>query len=102
MNLVNKKKIISACCSTVVALSLCINPANAFIVKDIKVNGLQRVSVGTVLNYLPVQVGEDLEPSSTADIIRALYGTGFFQSVSLERNGNTLIVNVVERGVHIG
>jgi len=97
MNLVNKKKIISACCSTVVAFSLCISPANAFIVKDIKVNGLQRVSVGTVLNYLPVQIGEDLEPGSTADIIRALYDTGFFQSVSLERNGNTLVVNVVER-----
>ena len=68
-----------------------------FIVRDIKVTGLQRVSVGTVLNYLPVQVGEEIGPSSTPQIIRALYDTGFFQSVVLERKGSTLIVEVVER-----
>jgi outer membrane protein insertion porin family len=68
-----------------------------FVVKNIKVTGLQRVSVGTVLNYLPVQVGEEIGPGSTGEIIRALYDTGFFQSVSLERQGNTLIVNVTER-----
>ncbi len=44
-----------------------------------------------------MQVGEEIDPSSTAEIIRTLYDTGFFQSVSLERQGNTLIVNVVER-----
>ena len=68
-----------------------------FIVRDIKVVGLQRVSVGTVLNYLPVQVGEEIGPKSTPQIIRALYETGFFQSVVLERQGDTLIVEVVER-----
>nr|WP_232003990.1 outer membrane protein assembly factor BamA [Legionella jordanis] len=77
--------------------SIQLHAAEGFIVRDIKVTGLQRVSTGTVLNYLPVQVGEELEPSSTAQIIKALYDTGFFQSVSLERQGNTLIVNVVER-----
>lgn len=44
-----------------------------------------------------MQVGEEVGPESTAEIIRALYDTGFFQAVSLERQGNTLIVNVVER-----
>lgn len=68
-----------------------------FTVRDIKVTGLQRIKTGTVLNYLPVQVGEEVGPSSTPGIIRALYDTGFFQSVVLERQGNTLIVNVVER-----
>ncbi len=71
--------------------------ANDFIVRDIKVTGLQRVSLGTVLNYLPLQVGEEVNSSSTAPIIRALYDTGFFQSVVLERQGNTLIIQVVER-----
>lgn len=70
---------------------------NEFIVRDIKVVGLQRVSTGTVLNYLPIQVGEAVDAASTAQIIRSLYETGFFQSVSLERQGNTLIVQVVER-----
>ncbi len=83
----------------VIILSIIIFNVNvyAFVVSDIKVHGLQRVSVGTVLNYLPVQVGEDLEPTATAEIIRALYDTGFFQSVSLEKQGNVLIVNVTER-----
>lgn len=71
--------------------------ADDFIVRDIKVVGLQRVSVGTVLNYLPVQVGEEIGSESTSQIIRALYETGFFQSVVLERQGNTLVVQVIER-----
>ena len=71
--------------------------AEGFIVKDIKVVGLQRVSTGTVLNYLPIQVGEEVGPTSTPQIIRSLYETGFFQSVVLEREGGTLIVRVVER-----
>ena len=68
-----------------------------FVVRDINVTGLQRVTKGTVLNYIPVQVGEEISPSSTGQIIKTLYDTGFFQSVSLERKGSTLIVNVIER-----
>lgn len=71
--------------------------SEAFIVKDIQVRGAKHVSVGTVLNYLPVQVGEDLDERNTGEVIRALYDTGFFQNVSLEREGNTLIVQVIER-----
>lgn len=97
MKIVSKKIVLGFCCSALLGWSVHVSAANGFIVKDIKVTGLQRVSVGTVLNYLPVQVGEEIESSSTGDIIRALYETGFFQSVSLERQGNTLIVNVIER-----
>jgi len=71
--------------------------SDSFIVKDIRVDGLQRISTGTVLNYLPVQAGEEIGSESTPEIIRALYNTGFFQSVILKRQGNTLIVQVVER-----
>jgi outer membrane protein insertion porin family len=70
---------------------------SSFVVKDIKVVGLKRVAVGTVLNYLPVEVGEEVSAESTADIIKALYDTGFFQSVTLEKENNTLIISVVER-----
>ena len=89
--------VLSVCCATALALSAQASADNGFIVRDIKIAGLQRVSVGTVLNYLPVQVGEEVGPSSTPQIIRALYETGFFQSVVLERQGNTLVVQVVER-----
>ncbi|WED43440.1 outer membrane protein assembly factor BamA [Legionella cardiaca] len=97
MKKVSKKIILGVCCSSMLAWSAHVSAAEGFIVRDIKITGLQRVSTGTVLNYLPVQVGEEVSPGSTAQIIRALYDTGFFQLVSLERQGNTLIVNVVER-----
>lgn len=97
MKKVTKKRILGACCSTMLAWSIQAHAAAEFIVRDIKVVGLQRVTVGTVLNYLPLQIGEEVGPATTGEIIRALYDTGFFQSVSLERQGNTLIVNVIER-----
>lgn len=97
MKKVSNKLILGVCCSTLLAWSSQSFSSDTFIVKGIRVNGLQRVSTGTVLNYMPVQVGEEISSSSTAQIIRALYETGFFQSVSLERQGNVLVVNVIER-----
>ena len=68
-----------------------------FVVKDIQVKGLQRISLGTVYNYLPVNVGEKFSLDNVSPAIKALFKTGFFKDVSLERDGSTLIVNVVER-----
>ncbi|MFN7098080.1 MAG: outer membrane protein assembly factor BamA, partial [Gammaproteobacteria bacterium] len=71
--------------------------ADTFVIQQIQINGLQRVSQGTVLNYLPVHVGDTLNTDDTSKIISALYQTGFFTSISLSRQGSTLIVNVQER-----
>lgn len=71
--------------------------AEAFVVKKIEVHGLQRISTDTVYNYLPIQSGEILRPEKTGGIISALYKTGFFERITLSREGNTLIINVVER-----
>jgi outer membrane protein insertion porin family len=68
-----------------------------FTVGDIKVEGLQRVSEGTVYNYLPVNIGDHLTAARVREAIRALYATGFFRDVQLRRDGNTLIVVVLER-----
>src|SRR5579862_8634338 len=68
-----------------------------FTVGDIKVEGLQRVSEGTVYNYLPVNIGDHLTPSRVREAIKALYATGFFRDVQLRRDGNTLVVVVLER-----
>jgi outer membrane protein insertion porin family len=68
-----------------------------FVIDDIRLEGLQRISAGTVFNYLPVQVGDTLDSSRIAEAIRALYQTGFFSDVSLGREGATLVVSVVER-----
>ena len=68
-----------------------------FKVTDIRVEGLRRISPGTVFNYLPVRVGDELDESKAAQAIRSLYATGFFQDVKLQREGDVLVVSVVER-----
>lgn len=68
-----------------------------FVVKDIRVVGLQRIAAGTVFNYLPVKVGDTIADKQVQDAIRALYKTGFFRDVRLARQGNVLVVTVVER-----
>src|SRR6185312_10281398 len=73
------------------------SPSAVFTVGDIKVEGLQRISEGTVFNYLPVNIGDHLMPQRVREAIRALYQTGFFRDVELRREGNTLVVVVLER-----
>lgn len=68
-----------------------------FVVEDIEVEGLQRITLGTAFNYLPIKVGETLDAEKTTAAIRALYKTGFFEDVSFSRVKDTLVVYVVER-----
>lgn len=65
--------------------------------RDIRLEGLQRISAGTVFTYLPVKVGERLDDQRSAEAIRALFKTGFFQDVRLERQGDVLVVILKER-----
>jgi outer membrane protein insertion porin family len=78
-------------------LSAAVASAETFQVADIRVEGLQRIAAGTVFNYLPVQVGETVGDGITAQIIRTLYGTGFFDDVAVERDGDVLVIAVRER-----
>src|SRR5262245_63115844 len=95
-------------CPVLVAVGLAISASLAraqitdsaaadFTVGDIKVEGLQRVSEGTVYNYLPVNIGDHLTPARLREAIRALYATGFFRHVHLRRDGATLVVAVLAR-----
>jgi outer membrane protein insertion porin family len=68
-----------------------------FIVKDIRVEGIQRTEAGTVFSYLPVKVGDVLDEEKAADAIKALYATGFFKDVKLKSGNGVLIVQVEER-----
>jgi outer membrane protein insertion porin family len=68
-----------------------------FTVKDIRIEGLQRIAAGTVLSYLPVEPGQTLDDATAEKSIRALFKTGFFSDVELERQGDILIVKVTER-----
>ncbi|MBP8898809.1 MAG: outer membrane protein assembly factor BamA, partial [Sulfuritalea sp.] len=68
-----------------------------FVVKDIRVEGIQRTEAGTVFNYLPVRVGETFSEQQAADAIRALFATGFFSDVRIETEGDVIVVAVDER-----
>ena len=68
-----------------------------FTVGDIKIEGLQRISEGTVYNYLPVNIGDKLNAQRLREALRALYATGFFRDVALSRDGSTLLITVLER-----
>jgi len=69
----------------------------AFTVGNIRVEGLQRISEGTVYNYLPVNIGDRMDQRRLQEAIRALFGTGFFSDIELRRDGGTLVVVVRER-----
>lgn len=84
--------ILLACCCVLPVMG-----AGEFKVSDIRVEGLQRISAGTVFNYLPVKMGQEIGSEDTSLIIRELYRTGFFKDVRLERDGDVLIVIVTER-----
>lgn len=71
--------------------------ADMFVIKDIRVEGLQRISAGTVFNHIPVKIGERIQSEQSSSIIRELYKTGFFKNVRLEREDDVLIVFVQER-----
>lgn len=72
---------------------------SSFVIEDIRVDGLQRVSAGTVFNYLPLKVGDTFEPADSPSIIKALFKTNFFKDVRIGRDGNVLVVTVEERPI---
>ena len=69
----------------------------SFVVKDIRVEGLQRTEAGTVFSYLPVKVGETMTEEKAQQAVRALFATGFFRDVRLEVENDVLVVLVEER-----
>ena len=81
-------------------LAMCSGQALAitpFVVKDIRVEGIQRTEAGTVFSYLPVRVGETFDDEKSIAAIKALYATTFFKDVRLEEENGVLVVLVEER-----
>ena len=69
----------------------------SFEVKDIKLEGLQRISVGTVFNYLPIKPGDKVDKKEVKNAIQVLFKTGFFKDIQIEREGDVLVIFVAER-----
>ncbi|NIA27249.1 MAG: outer membrane protein assembly factor BamA, partial [Desulfobulbaceae bacterium] len=68
-----------------------------FVVRDMRVEGLQRIAEGTVFNYLPINVGDRVDSIRIQESIRALYGQGLFDDIEIRHDGDTLIIVVKER-----
>ncbi len=71
--------------------------AERFTVTDIRVNGLQRVSAGTIFSVLPISVGDTVEERQLAQAARVLFKTGFFDDIQIFRDGEVLVIQVAER-----
>jgi len=90
---------LSALVASLVAstLTLAAWAVEPFVVKDIRVEGVQRTEPGTIFSYLPIKVGDRVTDEKISDAVKALYATGFFRDVRLEAQGDVLIVSVQER-----
>lgn len=91
MSFQNCLLVLALCCASVCAAE------EAFVIQDIRVEGIQRTEAGTVFSYLPVKVGDVLDKARASAAIKALYATGFFRDVKLKAEGSLLIVQVEER-----
>ncbi|MEY3830804.1 MAG: outer membrane protein assembly factor BamA, partial [Pseudomonadota bacterium] len=78
-------------------LSIAAFAIEPFVIKDIKIEGLQRTEPGTVFNFLPVQVGDTMTEDKSSEAIKSLYRTGFFKDVRIEADQNILLITVQER-----
>ena len=80
-----------------VLLPLVSMAAGDFVVKDMRVEGLQRISEGTVFNYLPINIGDSVDNVRIGEAIRSLYGQSLFDDIEIRREEDTLIIVVKER-----
>ena len=71
--------------------------ADEFVVRDMRVEGLQRISEGTVFNYLPINIGDTVDDVRIQEAMRSLYNQGLFLDIEFRRDGDSLIVAVKER-----
>jgi outer membrane protein insertion porin family len=70
---------------------------DSFVVRDIRLEGLQRVEPNTVFSYLPIKQGDTFTDDKASEAIRALYATGFFNDVKISTEGDVVVVQVQER-----
>lgn len=70
---------------------------NEWVVREFQVEGAQWISEGTVYNYLPINIGDTIDDQLRREAFRDLYATGFFQDIEFRRDGDTLIIVVLER-----
>jgi outer membrane protein insertion porin family len=88
---------VAACALLAAATGASGQAFRSFVIRDIRVEGLQRTEPGTVFSYLPVKVGETINEEKAQQALRALFATGFFRDVRLEAENDVLVILVDER-----
>lgn len=78
-------------------MAIPLQAAQEFVIEDIRVEGLERITPGTVFNYLPMKVGDTFDDTRSSEAVRALFKTGLFDDVRLERDGSILVFVIKER-----
>src|SRR5690554_5811130 len=71
--------------------------SQSFVVSDIRIDGLQRISPGVMFSLLPIGIGEMMQPGMAAEIIRSVTASQYFEEVEVAREGDVLLVTVLER-----
>jgi len=74
-----------------------LNAFEEFLVSDIRIIGLQRVSTGSIFNVIPISVGDKIDLRKSTDITKSLFSTEQFDDIQIAKDGNTLIISVIER-----
>lgn len=92
-----RRRLLSLALAAALAAPAWAQSIDPFTVSDIRVDGLQRISAGTVFTYLPIERGDNVDQAKAGEAIRALYKTGFFEDIRLDRQGDILVLTVVER-----
>jgi len=78
-------------------ISFTVSAFDEFLITDIRIVGLQRVSIGSIFTAIPVSVGDKMNDGKVSEITRALFSTAQFNDIQIGKDGNTLIISVAER-----
>lgn len=92
-----RSAVLRSAAAAVLAALATVAAAQEFVIRDIRVEGIQRTEAGTVFSYLPLRVGDRYDPERGSAAIRALFATGLFKDVRFQAEGDVLVVIVEER-----
>ena len=77
-------------------ITLYIHAFDEFLITDIRIDGLQRVSIGSIFTAIPVSVGDKMDQGKVSEITRALFATSQFNDIQIWKDGNALLISVLE------
>lgn len=71
--------------------------SSAWVIEDIRISGLQRVSAGSIFAEIPYSIGDSIGQDEIIELSKAIFSTGQFDDIQIGRDGNALLINLTER-----